>query len=555
MNAARMRRRLTALAGLTALAAFACAAIGLSGCAKVETQTAQSGAKNPWTQSGRLRMGYPDEPDSLNPMFAHAAAADEAASLLFAPVFRYDERGELIPELATEVPTYANGGISRDGKTLLLHFREGVTWSDGAPLDARDLRFTWRAVMSDANAAKTRAGWDDIAAIDLPDARTAKIRLKRTNAAVLGIFAIGGAAVPPLPEHVLGTLPDLNHAAFNTTPISSGPYLLRAWNHGSSLEFSANPAYWRGKPKIESISWRVIPNSDTLFSQLQTHEIDVYPNVTENQIARLGALSGITVAKRSIANWRRLAINCSKPALRDLLVRRAIAEAVDWERIDRTIYHGYNLRAVSDIMPGTWAAPQIPFYPHDPLHAAALLDAAGFLPGPDGVRAKDGVRLALTLSSTNKPTNEQVEVQIQQELHAIGIEITVKNYPVSLLFAQDGPLYGGTYDLEWSMNTNVPDPDNQEGFSGDFIPPRGSNTSFLNDPVITRLSDAALRTFDRTARRALYQQEEERIHALVPVVFLYWQNGYSAYNSDLRGYKPARFIADNWNAWEWELAP
>jgi peptide/nickel transport system substrate-binding protein len=545
MSAGRVRR-------LAALAAAVC--IGASACAKIETQTAAGGA-HPWTQSGRLRLGYPDEPDSLNPLFAHAAAADEVASLLFAPVFRYDERGELLPELATEVPTYANGGISRDGKTIVLHLRAGVKWSDGAPLDARDLRFTWRAVMNDANAAKTRAGWDDIAAFDLPDLHTARIRLKRTNAAVLGIFAIGGSAVPPLPEHVLAALPDLNHAPFNVRPLSSGPYLLRAWNHGSSLEFSANPAYWRGKPKIEALSWRVIPNSDTLLSQLQTHEIDVYPNVAESQVARLQALPGITVARRSIGNWRRLALNCSKPALRDVRVRRAIAEAVDWDRIDRTAYHGLNLRAVSDIMPGTWAAPQIPFYRHDPHDAAALLDAAGFRPGADGVRAKGGVRLALTLSSTNKPANEQAEVQIQQELRAIGIEIAVKNYPPSLLFAQNGPLYGGAYDLEWSIDTNVPDPDNQGTFSGDFIPPRGANTSFLNDPALTRLADAALRTFDRPARKALYQREEERIHELVPVIFLYWENGYSAYNSDLHGYKPARFVADNWNAWEWELTP
>ncbi len=558
MGAVRARPRLSARAAHARFAALAAAAcIALSACAKVETQAPAAHAKNPWTQSDRLRLGYPDEPDNLNPMFAHAAAADETASLLFAPVFRYDEHGELIPELATAVPTYANGGISRDGKTLVLHFRKGVTWSDGAPLDARDLRFTWRAVMNDANAATTRAGWDDIASIDLPDVHTAQIRLKRTNAAILGIFAIGSgaAAIPPLPEHLLGRLPDLNRAAFNTQPISSGPYLLRTWHHGSSLEFSANPSYWRGKPKIAALSWRVIPNPDTLFSQLQTHEIDVYPNVTENQIARLAGLAGITVAKRPIANWRRLSINCSKPALRDVRVRRAIAQAVDWDRLNRTVYHGYNLRASSDIMPGTWAAPRIPFYPHDPLHAAALLDAAGFRPGPDGVRAKGAIRLALTLSSTNKPANEQAEVQMQQELRAIGIEIAVKNYPASLLFAQNGPLYGGTYDLEWSIDTNVPDPDNQGSFSADFIPPHGANTSFLNDPAITRLADAALRTFDRPARKALYQQEEERIHELVPVVFLYWENGYSAYNSDLRGYKPAQFVADNWNAWEWELAP
>jgi ABC-type transport system substrate-binding protein len=161
--------------------------------------------------------------------------------------------------------------------------------------------------------------------------------------------------------------------------------------------------------------------------------------------------------------------------------------------------------------------------------------------------------LSLVISSTNAPGNEQAEVQMQQQLKALGVELVIKNFPASFLFAQDGPLYGGRYDLEWSIDTNGPDPDNQGDWSGDFLPPRGANTSFLRDPILTRLSDEAVRTFDRAKRKALYQREEERIHQLVPVVFFYWRTGYAAYNRDLKHYKPAEYITDNWNSWEWEL--
>jgi peptide/nickel transport system substrate-binding protein len=516
---------------------------------------AASAPRHPWTQPGHLRLGFSDEPDGLNPMFAHTAAADEADSLIFATPFRYDQRGEFVPELATEVPTYANGGISRDGKTIVLHLRRGAVWSDGAPLTARDLRFTYRAVLNPRNNVKTRDGWDDIAAFDVPDDYTAVVRLKAPDADVLGIFALGGAAYPPLPEHLLGSLPELNRTAFNSAPISSGPFVLRRWNHGASLEFDANPRYWRGRAKLEHISWRVIPNADTLFNALAAHEIDVYPNVDEAQLPRLASIEGLSTTTRLVANLRQLTFNCKQKALADVRVRRAIAQGVNWDAINRLVYKGVNRRAVSDILPASWAAPSIPQWSYDPAAAARLLDAAGFRPGPDGVRVRaDGTALHLAVSiGANRPASERAMLFAQQALKPLGIDLTIKLFPVNFLFAQDGPLYGGSYDLAWTTDTLGPDPNNQALWSGDFIPPHGANTSFYADPVLTRVSEAAIRTYDRAKRKQLYQTEQERIHALALAVFFYWERATSAYNSDLRNYKPAAYVADNWNAWEWEI--
>ncbi|MDP9017677.1 MAG: hypothetical protein M3N19_05105, partial [Candidatus Eremiobacteraeota bacterium] len=155
--------------------------------------------------------------------------------------------------------------------------------------------------------------------------------------------------------------------------------------------------------------------------------------------------------------------------------------------------------------------------------------------------------------TTAAHANEQTEVQIQQDLKAAGIDVEIKNYISSTMFAQNGPLYTGKYDLEWSIDTNGADPDNEGSWSGKFIPPHGTNTNWLNDPEINRLSHAAVLTYDRAQRKALYQQEEERLHALVPAVFAYWSNQYNAWNSDLKNYKPAPFIANNWNSWQWEI--
>jgi peptide/nickel transport system substrate-binding protein len=535
------------------LAAAALAALLLvTGC--VRTAQTASALGNPWTIPGVLRLGEDEEPDGLNLMFAHNAAADAVSGLLFSFILRYDPNGNYVPDLATVVPSTANGGISADDLTITVHLRKGVVWADGAPLTAADWLFTYRAVMNPNSTVKTRYGWDQIQSATAPDPYTLVIRLKRPSVQVFGILAMGGAGYPPLPEHLLGGLPNINNAEFNHKPLSSGPYLLQAWNHGSSLEFVPNPRYFRGAPKLTKVIWKVVPDVNTLLSQLQTHEIDVYPGVNANSVSRLGAIPGIAVDKRLIANWRHLGINTSKPQLADVRVRQAISEAVDWKRINDTIYHGINQLAVSDIFPQMWAAPALPPYNLDPQHAHRLLDAAGWKMGADGVLHNGPLAMHLTISATTGHIeNDQSEVLIQSMLRPFGIDVQVRNHPATLLFAQNGPLYTGKYDLEWSVETNGADPDNTGGWNGAFIPPNGANTSWLNDPIVNETSEAAASTFDQAKRKKLYQREEERIRELVPAVFFAWSTNYTATNTDVKNYVPAAFNGDTWNAWEWQI--
>ena len=527
--------------------------IAISGCGGPQTPRSH-GERNAWTVPGVVRLGENEEPDNLNLMFAHTAATDEISGLLFSFILRYDARGNYVPDLATQVPTTRNGGISADGKRIVVHLRRNAVWSDGAALTAGDWLFTYHAVENPANNVKTRYGWDAIASVSAPNPYTLVIMLKRPNVAVLGILAMGGAGYPPMPAHLLAKLPNLNSASFNEHPLSSGPYLLAAWNHGSSLDFTPNPRYFRGAPHVKEVIWKIIPDVNTLFNQLATHEIDVYPNVSPNGIRRLGSITGIAVDRRLIADWRHLGINCSRPQLSDVRVRRAIAEAVDWKRINDTVFHGIDTLAASDIFPQSWAAPALPPYRYDPGDAKRLLAQAGWTPGPDGILRKGPLALRLTIyATTGHQENTESQLLIQSMLRGVGIDVMIRNYPGSYLFAMDGPLYTGKYDLEWSIETNGPDPDNSGSWNAAFIPPRGANTSWLDDPIVNATSAAAAATFDVAKRKRLYQQEEERIRAVVPAVFFSWRMNYTAMNSDLKNYVPAAFIGDTWNAWAWRI--
>ena len=494
-----------------------------------------------------------EEPDSLNPLFSHSASSDAIAGLVYSFLLRYDRTGNYVPDLATEVPTAGNGGISRDGTTIVVHLRKNARWADGQPLTAADWLYTYRAVMNPHNNVKSRYGWDALAGAAAPDPATLVIHLKRPSASVLGILAVG-TGYPPLPAHALRGLADLNRAAVNDAPISSGPYVLKAWNRGTSLEFGPNASYFRGAPQLQRLTYSIVPDVNTLLNQLRTHDIDVYPNVNANSVARLSGIDGIVVKRQLLANWHHLGLNVSRPNLRDVRVRRAIALAVDWNRIERTVYHGLDRLAVSDIFPESWAAPSLPAYEYRPALAAKLLDDAGWRRAAGGKRYRHGEPLTLTISATvGHQENEEAEVLIQSMLGNGGFDIRVRNYPANLFFAQAGPLYTGKYDMEWSIDTNGPDPDNSGSWNGAFIPPNGANTSWLDDPIVNATSAAAERTFDRAKRKALYQREEQRLRDLVPAVFFSWEGGYAAMNDDVKNYIPAAFIGDTWNAWEWKV--
>ena len=184
-----------------------CSAPPRSSAARARPSRRATGFTTPGRCPGVLRLGEDEEPDGLNLMYAHTAAADTIAGMLFSFILRYDARGNYVPDLATAVPTPSNGGISADGKRIVVHLRRNAVWADGAPLTAADWLFTYRAVMNPANTVKTRYGWDQIASASAPDPHTIVIRLRRPNVAVLGIFGMGGAAYPPLPAHLLARLP------------------------------------------------------------------------------------------------------------------------------------------------------------------------------------------------------------------------------------------------------------------------------------------------------------------------------------------------------------
>src|SRR5215469_4028720 len=529
------------------------AAIFAAGCSKVGTSTSTSSqGGNPWTEHGVLRIVANQEPNSLLRLFSNQAAADDVTALLFEPMFRYDDRGNPVPALATTFPTLQNGLISKDGLRITFKLQPKARWSDGQPVTANDVIYTWHAIVNGNNPVVTTAGYDGIKTMIADNPHQVTMVLKKPYGPSVFLFSEG--SFPPLPAHLLARYQRIDRLPFDAHPIGDGPYLLKQWVHGSDLIFSPNPLYWRGEPKVNEVDIKIVPNSVSDVSELKTHEIDVLDGVSKNLIGQLSSIDGIRIIKQLTANYRHLDFNLHNPILADITVRRAIATSIDFDKIIRDVYHGLGQRASTVIPPMSWAANDLKPLPYDPAAARASLDADGWKVGAGGIRARDGVRLSLSMSTaTENLPNQMAEQIVAAELHDIGIEVTIKNYATSVLFAPDGPLYGDKYDMAWIVNTEGTDPDYLGGIGCDYMPPHGANTDYYCNPKVDAyLRDAQL-TYDLGVRREDYLAASKIIIHDAPYVVVYWDVNVVAQNSDVKNFDPSPFITDFWNAWEWEI--
>ncbi len=527
--------------------------LALGACTKIDTSSSSGGtAAREWTIPHVVRVAVSEEPNTLVRMFSNQSSADDVTALLFEPLFRYDEHANPVPALALKFPTLANGLISKDGLRVSFDLRPNVLWSDGAPVTAADVIFTWHAIMNPNNPVVYTSGYDKIKAIVADGPHRITLLLKEPFSPAVYLFSEG--TFPPLPAHLLGAYKAIADIPYDAAPVGDGPFRLRRWLHGSDLIFDANDRYWRGPPHVREIDIKVIPNPTTQVNELRTHEIDMIDGVSKPLAGELQGIPGVSVRSQLQANFRHLDFNLRSEILRDPNVRRAIVRAINVPLIIKTVYGGLGVQAVTDIPPFSWAANGLRPIAYDPVAAQGLLTTAGWVQGLDGIRMKNGQRLSLTISSStdNRP-NADAEALVSQQLKTVGIEVEIKNYAGSVLFAESGPLYGGNYDMAWIVDTVGVDPDNLAKWGCDFFPPRGLNTDFYCNHRVDAYLRAAQLTFNRARRRDDYEQAWRILLDEVPAFIIYWNRNVTAANRALRNFKPSPVYTDYWNAWEWEI--
>lgn len=441
-------------------------------------------------RGGTLTVGLSYDIDTLN-VYSTGFLGDVQATVaegLVAP----NEKAEYVPVLATRVPTVQNGGIkvAADNKSMVVTYqlRPGVKWSDGKPFTSADVKFTWEAVKNPKFIAESKDGTEDISSISTPNDLTVVVNYKRVAPdfkSTLFTFGI-------LPKHTLEGK-DLNTDNYNQMPLGTGPFKVTQYVKGQYVVLDRNPYYWRKDkagvqlPYLDKMIFKIIPDSNTLVTQLKSGEIQMATSVPYSQVPQLSAQAGLKVIKNPVLSWQHLDFNLKGPAaLRDINVRKAVAHGLDRSTISKAL-GGYPIPIDTVVVPVfSYSNKNVPKYPYDPAKAKQLLDAAGYKPGSDGIRAKNGQRLSFNImAQAGRSTDEDAQQVMIAQMKAIGIELKPDNKAgVALRDAR----YKGGYDLYYGGWITSADPS-----YGVFFGTKGANNGqgYSNPKV-----DALLATAD-----------------------------------------------------------
>ncbi len=500
------------------------------------------------------------EPDSLNTIISDMVASRDATTPMMSGLVTVNDQMAYIADLAEKVPTVENGGVKMAGKTMTVTYKlRTAKWHDGKPLTSDDVKFTWDVMMNPTVRATTREGYDKIAGVDTPDPQTVVLRFKEVYAPYLNLF---GTIVP---RHLLEA--DVkneerpgdsrfNHSDWNRHPIGSGPFKFKEWVAGDHISYQANPDYYGTKPKLSGLVFKIVPDENTAFVQLKSGDIDIYQSAALTQYEQLKGLSEITVYETPGLTYEHIDINLDHPVLKDPAVRRAMTLAINKDEISKKIYKGLYKPAYTDQSPLSYVynAQTEAINAYNPAEARKVLDAAGWKPGQDGIRAKDGKVLSFTIASTTgrKPREltEQVLIQYFKE---VGIGLKISNVPGPKLFGRpDGLLYSGNFDLSLYAWTTSPDPSNITLWHSKQIPPGGQNYVRYRNPEIDRLTEEGTRVVDKAKRAEIYKRIQAIMAEDIPMIpMLYWTT-LDAVNKRIKGFKPNPTNSGNlWNCQEW----
>jgi peptide/nickel transport system substrate-binding protein len=507
------------------------------------------------------------EPTTLNPLYAEQWFSSITYQFWLKGLWSFDPDGQPVPELAAEIPSTENGGLSEDGLTLTIKLRDDVTWSDGEPVTASDFVFTYEMYMADSNVVNTRYPYEDyVTSVEAPDDQTVVVNFSEPFAGWLtAIFQYGA-----IPEHVLRPVFEsegtLDTAEWNTAPtVGVGPFVFTEWESASHMVFEANPN-WINPPKLNQIFIRMADDAAQEVAILAGDtDIGVFLDWSQADAINNSGVAKFVVQPAGYDEGWYLNFNpeTAHPAMLDVNVRKAIALATDRQKITQDLLGGQTEPPATfwDSTP-PFGNPDLEPYPYDPEEAKRLLDEAGWVDSNgDGTRDKDGVELVLRYISNQRQLRKDVQAVVQQMWAEVGIGAELKNFGDDFFngYADGGPQPTGQYDIsEYSDNPDgYPDPDESATWLcsevvGEDNPDGGNWQGYCNPELDELLTQQATET-DPEARKQLYYQIAQILYDDVVWIGIWKDPDLWSVSNRLQGVKFSG-ATPFWNAHEWTIS-
>ncbi len=476
------------------------------------TQYAYSGQENASYGDAYVSASIADA-RTLVPILASDGASGSITGLIFNGLVKYDKDLKLVGDLAERWE------IQDGGKTIIFHLRKDVRWHDGRPFTAGDVEFTFSKLIDRGVPTPYSGDFKKVEALDVIDKYTVRVRYKEVFSPSLASWGMS-----MMPRHLLYN-EDLMETSFARRPVGTGPYKIKSWHSGERIDLTANQDYFEHRPYIARYIYRIIPDPDTMFLELQTENVD-YMNLKPLQYSRLTDTIFFKDRFRKFRypsfGYTYMAFNLKDKRFADIRIRRAINYAVDKNEIINGVLLGLGRACTGPFIPESWAYNKgVKPSAYSPAKAKALLSEAGWEDrDKDGWLDKDGEEFAFTILTNqgNDLRRRSAEI-IQKRLRDIGIKVDIRIVEWSVFINEFiNKRRFEAVILGWSLSR---DPDcydiwhSSKTRKGEF-----NFISYSNSEVDSLLVEARA-TFDMAKRKAIYNKVHKILYYEQPYLFLY----------------------------------
>lgn len=467
---------------------------------------------------GYLVIGLESSPTQIDPRHATDANSARISALIFNSLTRVDEHSRFQPELAARWRAV-------DDRTYLFQLRKGVTFHNGMPLTAADVKFTYESVLEPKNRSPKRGPLQFLEGVDDLEPYLVRFRLAAPFAPFLESTTLGiiPAGAPNAPDRGRNTL------------IGSGPFSLERYEAGEKIVLKANRAYWEGPPSVNGLVFKVVPDAIVRALEFKKGTVDFLQNDIEpDMLPWLEKNTEATIQTFQGTIFQYIGIKLDHPILKVPEVRQAIAYAIDRDAVIRRLLKELATPATGLLPPSHWAyEPHVPRIGYDPERAKRLLDQAGF-PDPDG----DGPlpRFKLSFKTTTLDLRRRIAEAFKEHLRHVGIELEIRTYEWGTFYSDIKRGNFHLYSLAW---VGIMDPDIYYNlFHSSSIPPHGDNRGRYRNPKIDALLEAGRKNLSVIERKRIYSQAQKILATDLPYIPLWWAKNVVVMKPTIRGFVP-----------------
>ncbi len=456
--------------------------------------------------------------------------------LLFNGLTAHDGDNGVVPALA-ESWDYDEGTFA-----YTFHLRPGVTWHDGAPFTAEDVKFTIGAIMDPANLSENAPNYEDVTAIDVLDDLTVRFTLSAPNAAFLDYMTM-----PILPRHLLEG-EDFQTSGFFRHPIGTGPYKLERWDEGQAITLVKNEDYFLAPAHIDRIVFKIMPDDNVKAMQMRAGELDL-ARLTPRDAESFMGREGYVVYDMTTSDYRGILFNFRNPCWtenRDIIP--AVCCAIDREAIVQAVLLGHGEPAYGPLQRNVYNCPDVERYDYDPDRARAILEAAGAEKGEDGFYYRNGERLGFVIDVA---AGDQVRLDMAraaaQQLREVGLDVTAEIPPVVDWGSQMAYLIG------WGSPFDADD-HTYKVFGTD----KGANYSGYSNAEVDKYLTQARETDDPAARREAYAAFQKALADDPAYAFIAYLDADYVAKDTIHGVAPDTVLGHHgvgifWNVTDWTM--